>query len=194
MAIQFNLLPWREEKRNIHTKNTKNALMLSCVIGLVLGFAYYGVKKISLSDHEKAYELIKNKNEALQPLLKKKKLLDAMKKQLNNQIDSIESLQANRASVTHMVEELSKANNQELFLTEFSLTKGVVNITGIAKNDSQISDLMKKLRESKWYQEPKLLEIIRKPELGDEVKRFAVTSKLLLPGAKNKTLGDKNGK
>ncbi len=183
MAIQFNLLPWRDEKRNKHMERTRNALILACGLGVLSGLGYYAFEKVRLSDHEKALKLIGDKNKALLPQIAEKLMLDAMKKQLNNQIDSIESLQANRAAVSYMIEELSKANTQELFLTEFNLVDGIVKISGIAKNDSQISDLMKRLRKSLWYQEPRLLEIVSKPELGDEVKRFSITSRLLLPGS-----------
>lgn len=194
MAIQFNLLPWREEKRQKHIERTRNALLLGAGLGLLAGIGYYAWEKVRLSDHEKAMKLISDKNKAMVPLLAEKKLLDELKEQLNRQIDAIESLQADRASVSHMVEELSNANQQELFLTQFDLSDGVVNIAGIAQNDSQISDLMKRLRVSRWYQEPKLLEIISQPDLGDEVKSFGISSKLLLPGTSLEKEGDSYGK
>ncbi len=184
MAMQFNLLPWREEERRERLKRTRNILVFGGVLGLLLGGGYYAWEQYVLSDHEDALQYITEKNNGLKPLLKEKKELDEMKKVLTHQVDAIEALQANRASVSHMVEELSVANNQELFLTDFSLTDGQVSISGIAKNDSQISDLMKRLRASKWYQEPRLLEIISEPEKGEEIKRFSIVSKLLLPGSK----------
>ncbi|MBS9783589.1 MAG: PilN domain-containing protein [Pasteurella sp.] len=191
MAIQFNLLPWREEKRQEHIRKTRNILLLGVFLGLVSGALFYTWKQTVLSDHRDALRYITEKNNGLKPLLKEKKKLDKMKEVLTHQVDAIEALQANRASVSHMVEELSVANNQQLFLTDFSLTDGQVRISGIAKNDSQISDLMKRLRESKWYQEPRLLEIISVPEKGEEIKRFSVVSQLLLPGSElNKEDGD----
>ncbi len=186
MAMQFNLLPWREKRRQEHLKRTRNILVFGAILGLLLGGAFYGWKQAELLDHQKALELITKKNTDLKQSLKEKKELDDMKEILTHQIDAIEALQANRASVSHMVEELSVANNQELFLTGFSLIDGVVSISGIAKNDSQISDLMKRLRASKWYQEPRLLEIVSEPEKGEEIKRFSIVSKLLLPGSEAK--------
>lgn len=183
MAMQFNLLPWREEQRQERIVKTRNTLLSGVVLGLLLGGGYYAWEKVRLSDHESALQLITNKNNSLKPLLAEKETLDKMKEELTHQVDAIEALQANRASVSHMVEELSVANDQDLFLTGFSLTNGEVSITGIAKNDNEISKLMKQLRKSEWYQEPRLLNIISEPEKGKEIKRFSIVSKLLLPGS-----------
>lgn len=186
MAIQFNLLPWRQERRKKRAKNNQVTLILGALVGLLAGGGYYAWQKGVLEDHNKALAVLKERNQKLEPLLKEKKELDELKVLLNNQIDAIEALQANRASVSHMVEELSNANNQELFLKEFVLNNGAVTISGIAQDDTQISDLMKKLRASVWYQEPKLVQIISDKKLGEEVKAFTITSQLLLPGTQQK--------
>ncbi len=186
MAMQFNLLPWREEQRKDHIKKTRNILLLGVFLGLVASASFYTWKKAVLSDYEDAYRYMTEKNNGLKPLLKEKNALDRMKEVLTHQVDAIQTLQANRESVSHMVEELSVANNQELFLTDFSLTNGQVYISGIAKNDNQISDLMEQLRKSKWYQEPKLLEIISMPDKGEEIKRFSIISQLLLSSSELK--------
>lgn len=182
MAIQFNLLPWRDELRAKKEKSVKTSLGIAAITGLALGGLYYGYEKIRLGDHNAALAQITRANQDIQPQIKEKRELDALKIKLNNQIDAIEALQADRASAAHMLEELSDANNQDLFLTEFTLRDGNVNITGIAKNDTEISDLMKKLRASQWYQEPRLINITSAPDLGEEVKTFNITSQLLLPG------------
>lgn len=192
MAIQFNLLPWREERRAQKARLNKAVLLVAAVLGVAGGLGYYGWEKVRLDDHNNALGYITQKNKSLEPKLREKKELDALKKSLNKQVDAIEALQGDRASVTHMLEELSSANSQELFLTQFDLQNGKVSITGIAENDSQISDLMKRLRESEWYQEPQLVEIISMPKQGEEVKRFRITSNLLLPGTE-KEKGGKNG-
>lgn len=187
MAIQFNLLPWREARRQKQAKTAKAILLSAVVIGLLLSAGLYAWETARLGDHDKALVLITEKNKALQAQLQEKRTLDAAKAILNKQINAIEALQANRASVTHMVEELSLANTQELFLKTFSLTNGKVNIVGVAQNDLQISNFMIELKKSAWYQEPQLVSIVTQNSLGEEVKQFTITSNLLLPGTnKNK--------
>lgn len=186
MAIQFDLLPWRQERRKKRVKNNQIILILGALVGLLSGGGYYAWQKGMLEDHQKALVTLKDRNQRLEPLLKEKKELDALKILLNNQIDAIEALQANRASVSHMVEELSNANDQELFLKEFVLNNGAVTISGVAQDDTQISDLMNNLRKSVWYQEPQLIQIVSDKGLGEEVKTFTITSQLLLPGSQRK--------
>lgn len=181
MAMQFNLLPWREERRQEKFDNNRNTLLGALAIGVLAGLGYYGWEKATLSDHDKALAMVSNKNKSLEPQLAEKRRLDALKIELINQVDAIEALQADRASVSHMVEELSIANNQELFLTSFSLKNKNVVISGIAKNDNQISELMLRLRESEWYQEPKLQGMVSQKDKGPEVKSFSITSQLLYP-------------
>lgn len=183
MAIQFNLLPWREEVRAKKLRNTQLTLLLAALLGVLFSVGYYAWEKTRLDDHAKALGLLQAKNQSLIKELKEKQTLEALKARLNSQVDAIEVLQADRASVSHMVEELSNANTQALFLNEFVLKNGEVKISGVAQNDSQIADLMKKLRESVWYQEPALVRIVSNEQLGEEIKNFIITSQLLLPGA-----------
>lgn len=189
MAIQFNLLPWREEVRAKKLRNTQLALLLAALLGVLFSVGYYAWEKGRLDDHGKALDLLQLKNQSLVKELKEKQTLEALKARLNSQVDAIEVLQADRASVSHMVEELSNANTQALFLNEFVLKNGEVKISGVAQNDSQIADLMKKLRESVWYQEPALVQIVSNEQLGEEIKNFIITSKLLLPGAQRQQSG-----
>lgn len=186
MAIQFNLLPWREERRIKKAQFNQRMLLSAGVLGVLLSGAYYGYETIRLEDHTKAYQFLKKKNDDIQKDLKEKKELDTLKALLNNQIDSIEALQADRASVSHMVEQLSEANNQQISLTRFSLQNGRVSISGIAENDAEVADLMKQLRRSEWYQEPRLVSITSNSTYKGEIKNFAITSRLLLPGKDKK--------
>lgn len=183
MAIQFNLLPWREERRQKQAKVAKFIMLGAAVLGLLLSAGYYAWESVRLEDHNKALALITKKNNALKTQLQEKRTLDEIKLVLNKQIDAIESLQADRASVTHMVEELSLSNTQSLYLKNFSLTDGKVQITGVAENDLQISNFMTMLKQSEWYQEPQLINIVTQNDLGEEVKQFRITSNLLLPGS-----------
>lgn len=184
MAIQLNLLPWREARRQRRANTAKLILIGSMVLGLLLSVGFYLWESARLNDHRKALALVTQVNNALHAQLKEKRTLDSLKATLNKQINAIESLQANRASVTHMIEELSEANDQSLFLTTFSLANEQVQITGIAKNDRQISNFMTALQQSSWYQEPKLISIVAQENLGAEVKQFTITSRLLLPGSR----------
>lgn len=194
MAIQFNLLPWREELRANRLKRNKTALISAAVLGALISFAYFGYEKMRLNNYENALALINGKNNDLGPKLIEKKKLDDLKTVLNNQIDAIEALQDDRPSVSHMVEELSVANNQQLFLSEFILEDGRVNIKGIAENDAEIADLMKQLRHSQWYKEPELIKIYSDQTFGGEIKGFEIVSQLLLPGSDKTNEGDSDGK
>jgi|GEM_PF-7115920 len=193
MATQFNLLPWREIKRANKRRNNWTTLIVISLLGILMGGLYWLYQNGQLGDSQKALHDITRLNRSLQNDLRTKRELDRIKKSLKLQVKAIRTLQGNRASVTHMVEELSKANSQDLFLTEFTLKDGQVDIQGIAKNDAQISNLMTKLEISPWYQEPQLIEIIARPRLGEEIKRFKITSQLLLPGSQEEEKGEKNG-
>lgn len=193
MAIQINLLPWREEQRAKKAKQSVGFMIAGALLGVLAAGGYYGYLEYKNSDFQKATSYVQAKIKELEP---KKKELDLLKQKnttLNNQIDAIEALQANRASVTHMIEELSKAMPEEVFLNQFSLSNGGdVSIEGVAKNDSEIAKLMTNLRKSEWYIDPGLVFIKQERDQTGEIKSFMITSKLQLPGDKI-TEGTTNG-
>lgn len=193
MSIQINLLPWREEQRNKKAKSSVAFMIGGAILGVLVAGGYYGYLEYKNSDYTKATSYIQAKIKALEP---KKKTLDELKQRkikLNNQLDSIEALQENRASATHMIEELSIAMPEEVFLNEFSLSNGGnVTIEGEAKNDSEIAKLMTNLRASEWYIDPSLVFIRQDQGQTGEIKSFMITSKLQLPG--NEITEASNGK
>lgn len=194
MALQINLLPWREEQRVKRAKLSLYFVVAGAILGVLASGGYYMFLDYKNSDFQQANSFVQAKIRELEP---KKKLLDELKlkrTKLNTQLDAIEALQENRASATHMIEELSIALPKEVFLNQFSLSNGGdVSIEGVAKNDSEIAKLMTNLRASEWYIDPSLVFIKRERDQTGEIKSFMITSKLQLPGNQI-TEGKKNGK
>ncbi len=180
MSIQFNLLPWREELRQKKAKNTKSTLVGGALIGLILSGLFYGYKKLEIGSKDETISYLNTEIKEIAPQKLEKKKLEAVRTKVRNQINSIKYLQENRASATHMLEDLSGAIFDTVFLTGFSLVNGDVEIEGIAENDAEISSLMTNLKDSPWYLNPVLVSYSRENKGRDE-KRFNITSKLVMP-------------
>ncbi|PIE46260.1 MAG: hypothetical protein CSA44_00490 [Gammaproteobacteria bacterium] len=176
--IQFNLLPWRHEQRIRRLTRHKRILLLGLLTGLLTGLIWLSVQYYRQYDYQQALSIIGQENQKLLLKLKEQKKLNYLKKTLNQQIDTIEALQGSRANILNVIETLSSVSHQGLFLTQLTVKDNVISLTGIAKNDQQVAQFMIRLGESPYFQEPKLLEISARPQIGEQAKQFMIESQV----------------
>lgn len=183
MAIQFNLLPWREAQRERQAKRYKRILLVALGLGIAGGAINYGVATLRLGDHQQTLTSIQAQNQGLRVTLSEKQRLETQKMALEQQIAAVNRLQTERQATGERLASLSQANTQQLFLTQFSQENRRITIVGTAKNDAQVADLMVRLQQSGQYPTPKLVEMRANPALGGEVKDFKIVSQLPQPTA-----------
>lgn len=183
MAIQFNLLPWREARRERQAKRNKRILLVALLAGIAGVAMDYGVATMRLGDHQQTLASIQAQNQGLLATLSEKQRLEAQKTALAQQIAAVNRLQTERQATGERLAALSQANTQQLFLTQFSQENGRITLVGTAKNDAQVADLMLCLQQSGQYPAPKLVEMRANQALGGEVKDFKIVSQLRQPTA-----------
>ena len=71
----------------------------------------------------------------------------------------VETLQANRSDVVHLLDQLVRLLPDGVYLRGIKQTNQTINLTGYAQSNARVSTLMRKLESSPWLGFPLLVEI-----------------------------------
>ncbi|MGE8152190.1 PilN domain-containing protein [Pseudomonas vancouverensis] len=156
---RINLLPWREERRAARRKqfllvllvvvigSATAVLIASQVIGLAIDRQIarndYLAKQIAVVD-----ERIKQIDD-----------LKERRQQLLERMRIIQDLQGNRSVSARIFDQLARALPDGVYFTEVKMTGKVLSITGVAQANNRVSDLMRNLEASAWFEAPSLTEV-----------------------------------
>lgn len=157
--IRINLLPHREEKRKARREQFYALAGLMLVLGGVIWFLGFTVINGYISSQEGKNAFLKSEIAVLD------KQIDEIKK-LKEQTDAllarkqvIESLQANRAEIVYLFNELARQVPAGIYLRSVKQTGLKVTLAGYAQSSARVSTLMRNLDESPLLEKPQLIEI-----------------------------------
>jgi type IV pilus assembly protein PilN len=71
----------------------------------------------------------------------------------------VETLQANRAELVHVLDVLVRQLPDGVYLKSIKQTGSKINLSGYAQSSARVSTLMRNLEESQWLASPELVEI-----------------------------------
>ncbi len=157
--IRINLLPHREEKRAARRQQFYALMGLIAVLVGLIWFMGYGVingyigaqdnknafLKSQITELDKNIEEIKGLKEQTDALLSRKRV--------------IESLQANRAEIVHLFNELARSIPEGVYLKSIKQKESQINLVGMAQSNARVSTMMRNLDASELLERPDLVEI-----------------------------------
>ncbi len=178
MGMQFNLLPWREAKRQEKVKRNKVILIVFSLLGFVLGGINWWWEKMVLSDYQAALSMLEQANEDISSQCHQKEQLDKLKSQLQQQMTTVQSLQVKQLVSLYLLESLKQVNTEYSYLSKVSLDGGKIVLRGLGKTDKDIAQIIEKLQKNPLYQKPHLLHITAQPYLDKIIRQFTITASL----------------
>lgn len=159
MKIRMNLLPYREARRKEIRHRFWAGFGLAAGLAMVLVAAVHiGISSyISIQDGRNAF--IKSQNDMLDGRIKEiaslRESIDAVKAQQ----DIIGKLQSDRASPTHLLEQMVRLVPDGMFLSTLKQKNSDVIVTGKAQSSDMVSAFMVSIQESAVLINPELIEI-----------------------------------
>ncbi len=156
--IRINLLPLKEARRAIGRRQQMAlALLAFLVVALVMLVPYlWQSRRISRLDREIAElraVLVK-----LDQQTQEIKDLERKRADLRAKLKVIDDLQQKRVGPSHILDDLSAAAPEKLWLVEFSDVNGLATLTGLALDNQTIATFMRQLQGSKYFYEVDLVE------------------------------------
>lgn len=177
--IKINLLS--EGKRPVVTRKSKAALggvggggadigNLLLVVGLVAGLAlaggWYFWTQSKLTQKKKEVAAAQREVDELQQVIKEVEEYKAKKAELERKIDVINALKANQRGPVQIMDQVSRALPELLWLTNMDVTASTINLRGTAYNMSAVANFIDNLDKVEEFAEPILNDATQKSARG----------------------------
>jgi len=146
----FNLLPWREQQREIKRRRFYIHISLAFIsaISLVL-LAYFSLQQKIQYQNSRNYYL-KDEIQQLDKKIQAMTLLQTERQGLIERINTIEQLQAMRPASVHLFDEIANTLPNGIYLTHLLQSDAHIHLVGKTKSNTHVSDYMNRLNQSAW--------------------------------------------
>lgn len=177
----INLLPWRAERRRQRERDFYIMLASAAVAAILAWFLWGYWMDLRIEDQENRNGYLRTEIKQLEGKLTEIKELETTKAKLLARKQIIEQLQASRAQMVHLFDELVKTIPDGVRLTSIKQTGTQLELQGVAQANGDVANYMRNLDASTWMQRSDL----QKTEIKGADKRnryeFGLTVKMRSP-------------
>ena len=181
---RINLLPWRDEQREVRRKQFL-LILLAVLVGSA-GAVLIANQVVSAAiDRQVARnDYIGGQITVVEERIKQVDDLRDRRQQLLERMRIIQDLQVNRQISGRIFDQLARTLPDGVYFTEVEMTGRNLSITGVAQSNNRVSDLMRNLDASDWFDAPSLTKV-KATTAGqlDQANVFQLTVRLTQPAA-----------
>jgi type IV pilus assembly protein PilN len=156
---RINLLPWREERREVRRKRFL-LILVAAMVG-AMGAVLVANRVISgaIDQQVARNDYIGKQVAVVDDRISQINDLKARRQQLVERMAVIQGLQGNRQISGRIFDQLARALPDGVYFTEVKMTAKTLSITGAAQSNNRVSELMRNLEASDWFDAPSLTEV-----------------------------------
>ena len=181
----INLLPWRAERRKQREREFYMMLLATAVSAcVVVGLAIFFMNHL-IDEQNDRNAYLQTEIKGLDKQIEEIKELDKTRSQLLTRKDIIEQLQANRAQMVHLFDEMVKTIPDGARLTSMKQGGEILTLEGLAESNSRVATYMRSVDVSPWMGHSDLRKIENKAGAADADKKmpyvFSLDVKLRKP-------------
>ncbi|HHS7808422.1 PilN domain-containing protein [Pseudomonas putida] len=156
---RINLLPWREERREERRKR-----FLLILIGVFVGsvgavFIADQIFSTTIERQAARNDYIGKQIAVVDERIKQISELKARRQQLVERMRIIQDLQGNRQISGRIFDQLARTLPDGVYFTSVKLVGKTLSISGAAESNNRVSELMRNLDASDWFDAPSLNEV-----------------------------------
>ena len=169
---RINLLPWREERREERRK--RFLLVLIGVLAGSIGAVLIADQIISAAIERQMArnDYIGKQIAVVDERIKQISELKARRQQLVERMRIIQDLQGNRQISGRIFDQLARTLPDGVYFTDVKMAGKTLSISGAAESNNRVSELMRNLDASDWFDAPSLNEV--KATSADQVEQANV--------------------
>ncbi|UMZ12562.1 PilN domain-containing protein [Pseudomonas sp. MPFS] len=163
---RINLLPWREAARELRRRRFLGALAVTVMLGggvVLLADAYIAraIERLHLRN-----QYLEQASTLLDQRIADVEALKLQRQQLLERFRVVEELQRSRASGVRVFEQLARSLPEGAYLTEIDQQGESLGISGVARANDRISELLRNLQASDGFAAPALTEVKNVAQMG----------------------------
>lgn len=156
--IRINLLPVKEAQRAIGRRQQLSVAVLGLILAVLAMVVPYALQGHTLARLDTEIEQLRAQVAKLNQQTREVRDLEKKRKELQAKLKVIEDLNQKRVGPVHILEDLSSATPEKLWLLEFTDVNAQATITGLALDNQTIATFMRQLQSSKYFFEVDLVE------------------------------------
>lgn len=179
--IRINLLPVKAARKQELIKGQLAVLGATFLVALLACGGLYMNISSKVSDEK---ELIAKKEAEISSLKKKIGEVASFKKrqeELREKLEILERLQAGKAGPVRLLDELSQAIPEKMWLVSFTESGGNINISGISLTEETVAQFMRTLEASDSYQNVELRVVEQTRSKENVLHKFEISCRAQMP-------------
>ncbi|MDP2306855.1 MAG: PilN domain-containing protein [Pseudomonadota bacterium] len=182
--IRINLLPVRQTRKLEGARIELSLAMVGGLMVVLLAGATWGFFTYQLAATRDQNSALQAEIDRLAADVAKVDEMEKFKAELERKLAVIQDLRDRKAGPVHMLDELTSAAPEKLYLTRVQELSGEVSVTGVSVSNDVISQFLRSLDDSPYFEQVYLQDIeAMSPEknLSITLKSFKLTARLVTP-------------
>ena len=159
--IRLNLLPLKETERAVGRRQQMSLVALGVAIALLIIIVPFLIQGRRLATLDNQIEQLNKEIQQFNAQVKEVHELDHLKKEVQTKLQIIQDLNRKRIGPSHVLDDLSAATPENLWLIDFSENNGQATLTGLALDNETIARFMRQLQDSPYFYAVDLVETSR---------------------------------
>ena len=149
--IRINLLPIKETERALGRRQQMSLVALGLVTTLLIMVIPYLVQGRKLSTLDGRIETLTKEIQAMNLQVREVRDIDRLKREVQTKLQIIEDLNRKRVGPSRVLDDLSLASPENLWLIDFNEVGSAVTFTGLALDNETIAKFMRQLQASPYF-------------------------------------------
>lgn len=159
--IRINLLPIKDTERALGRRQQMSLVALGAVTMLLMMVVPYLVQSRRLSTLDGQIAAVNQEIQQFNTQVREVRDLDRLKKEVKTKLTIIQELNRKRVGPSRVLDDLSVATPENLWLIDFTEAGGNATFTGLALDNETIARFMRLLQESPYFHGVDLVETSR---------------------------------
>ena len=192
--IHINLLPTKEAQRAFDRRQQLSVAALGFLLAVLVMVVPYIVQTHKLSSLDQEISELRTELAKLDEQTREVRDLDKRRIELQAKLKVVDDLKQKRVGPLRVLEDLSAATPEKLWLVEFSDMNAAATITGLALDNQTIAMFMRQLQSSHYFFDVDLVETSQSEPMrgavggeGARFKKFIIKAHLDYLGAGGKS-------
>ncbi len=190
--IRINLLPVRAARQKENIRQQASIFIL-CIVFAVCAMVYLTISMNStISDLNTKIGVVRTELTRYQAIEKKVNKIKAELRKLEEKMDVIARLEADRTGPVRFMDALtSLVVPNKMWLTSLNETMGQMKLSGVATDNKTVADFMTRVENSPCFETVNLISSKHIDKAEKKLKEFAITSHVSKPKQKEKAKPEK---
>lgn len=180
---KINLLPWREETRELERKAFLSKLVASAVGGLALVVIWVLLAQNQLDNQNSRNSYLQSNIADMDKKVAEISQLKSKKQEMLSRMKVIQDHQGNRSEIVKIFDELVRAVPDGTYLDSLELSSATIKVSGYSESNNRISTLMRNLDSSHKYVNSNLTKVQHDSRLGEQGSVFDLQVDIESPAA-----------